>query len=62
MLVPFNDVTFFSARANEAAYLVDQTDDPESKLCLRQIAEIYATLARRLEEQHVPGYRPPTLS
>lgn len=57
MLFPFDDVTFFWARADEAAYLVDQTNDLEAKISLREIAEIYATLARRIEEQQVSGHR-----
>jgi hypothetical protein len=61
MTVPFDDLTFFSARANEAAYLADQTNDPEAKVGLRQVAEIYAILARRIEEQQVPGHCRPTL-
>jgi hypothetical protein len=61
MSFPFDDLTFFSARADEAAYLAGQTDDPEAKVGLRQVAEIYATLARRIEEQQVPGHRPPRI-
>jgi len=42
MAFTFDDVSFFWARANEAAYLVDVMDDPDAKVDLQQVAEIYA--------------------
>jgi hypothetical protein len=47
----FDDVSFFWARANEAAYLVEVTDDPDAKVDLQQVAEIYALLAIRIEKE-----------
>jgi hypothetical protein len=51
MSFTFDDVSFFWARANEAAYLVELTNDPDAKVDLQQVAEIYALLAQRIEKE-----------
>ena len=54
----FDDVSFFWSRANEAAYLVEVTNDPDAKIDLQQVAEIYALLALRIEKEQRSMHRP----